>query len=183
MSDIQLLSDSQRLSALTRAEQQAGQKAEKPPADPIKSPFNTPVFFSPRISIDPATSNAVLQVRDTSTGDIIRQFPPDSVSQIYQTIQDTGDQGQDVAARRALQSNDNNVITAPKSFGEEETEASEQPGAEGTTKAAAVDVPKPPVSLPQVATPVGGLGANEQASSGLTGQPKTEEKSSLDTTV
>lgn len=183
MSDIQFLGDTQRTSSLSSisAKQQQAEKQPEPPKA-AASPFQGPVYFSPRIAIDVETANAVLQVRDTKTGDILRQYPPDSASQIYQSVQDTAASDIIPDAKIVEEAKDaaqGSQIVGGPAFGEnEKTEPSF--GAADNEKAEA-GPPAPQPSAPSggsasATPPPAGLSAANQASSGLTGQNKSDEQ-------
>ncbi|MFK7840550.1 MAG: hypothetical protein AB8B83_09520 [Bdellovibrionales bacterium] len=55
--------------ASTAVAQPQAQQAAPPPAAP---------FISPRVAIDSGSNQAILQIRDASTGDVVNQFPSES---------------------------------------------------------------------------------------------------------
>lgn len=50
--------------------------AAQPQREPAELP--TAPFISPRVSFDSTSNKAVLQIRDSSTGDVVNQFPSES---------------------------------------------------------------------------------------------------------
>lgn len=46
-------------------------------------------YVSPRISIDRGYNRAVLQIRDSDTGDVVRQFPTEGQLRAYKNAQQT----------------------------------------------------------------------------------------------
>lgn len=51
-------------------------------------------FVSPYISLDRASNRAILQIRDSDTGDILQQFPTETQLRAYQTAQETSRRGE-----------------------------------------------------------------------------------------
>lgn len=45
-------------------------------------------YVSPYVSIDRGSSRAVLQIRDSDTGDVVRQFPTEGQLRAYRTAQE-----------------------------------------------------------------------------------------------
>lgn len=187
VSDIQFLGDSQRSSALNSiSDRQAEARKPPQPAEIKESLFEKPVYFSPRIAIDRETANAVLQVRDTETGDILRQYPPDSAAQIYQSIQDTA--ASDAIPEAQIVQEAEAALAGETEFGDSAEAAPEQFGAAPAATAAA---PKPnvpettpaPTEAAAPTPPSASLSATSQASSGLTGRSGQEEQRPLDTSV
>lgn len=48
-------------------------------------------YVSPYISIDQSSNKAVLQIRDSNTGDVVRQFPTEGQLKAYRTAQQFSD--------------------------------------------------------------------------------------------
>ena len=82
-------------SALVRvsAEQSSSTRPSSAPKDVPKAPY-----VSPHIEVDGNSNKAVLQIRDSNTGDVVRQFP--SESRLQQLA------AQEAEARRLEQSSD-----------------------------------------------------------------------------
>ena len=187
MSDVQLSGETQRSTALSRLD--VPQEKPKAPVEEQKpSPFQGPVFFSPRITIDPTTANAVLQVRDTQTGDVLRQYPPDSASQIYQTIQETG-ASQTIPEAKIVQKSKeavsgdkaaNDAGAGAPGFGDGPEFGGETDKVKPDVKVAVVPEASPKSDASSTA---GSLSVKSQASSGLTGQYSNDEKSQIDQSV
>ena len=48
-------------------------------------------YVSPYIAIDRSSNRAVLQIRDSDTGDVVRQFPTEGQLKAYRTVQEFSD--------------------------------------------------------------------------------------------
>lgn len=53
----------------------------------IQEAAKTP-YVSPYISIDKSSNRAILQIRDSETGDVVRQFPTEGQLKAYRTAQE-----------------------------------------------------------------------------------------------
>lgn len=51
-------------------------------------------YVSPYISVDKASNRAVLQIRDSDTGDVVRQFPTEGQLKAYRTAQNFVDKAE-----------------------------------------------------------------------------------------
>lgn len=76
----------------TRAvvEQQATTRSYAANPEKIQEAAKTP-YVSPYISIDRNYNKAVLQIRDSDTGDVVRQFPTEGQLKAYRTAQQFSD--------------------------------------------------------------------------------------------
>lgn len=62
-------------------------------------------YVSPYISVDRRTNQTVLQIRDSDTGDVVRQYPTQGQLKAYQTAQE-------ITTRREAQATENNEAPA-----------------------------------------------------------------------
>lgn len=69
------------------AEQQSTSRSLSANPDKIQETARTP-FISPYISIDRQSNRAILQIRDSDTGDVVRQFPTEGQLKAYRTAQE-----------------------------------------------------------------------------------------------
>lgn len=74
----------------TRAavEQQSTTRTTAVNPDKVQETAKTP-FVSPYISLDRSSNRAVLQIRDSDTGDVLRQYPTESQLRAYRNAQET----------------------------------------------------------------------------------------------
>lgn len=74
----------------TRAavEQQTTTRSLAANPDRTQEVSRTP-FVSPYISLDRTSSRAVLQIRDSDTGDVLQQYPTETQLRAYRNAQDT----------------------------------------------------------------------------------------------
>jgi len=63
-------------------DQAASQPVPAPGSDDKAKGVNF-VYFSPIVRIDPESSVAVWEIRDPDTGEIVRQFPPETTIKAY----------------------------------------------------------------------------------------------------
>ncbi len=68
-------------------------------------------FVSPAISIDKQSNRAIIQIRDSDTGDVIRQFPTEGQLKAYQTAQEFSERQAAQAESELRQAN--GVATPP----------------------------------------------------------------------
>jgi len=73
----------------TRAavEQQSTSRTTAVNPDKVQETARTP-FVSPYISLDRSSNRAVLQIRDSDTGDVVRQYPTESQLRAYRNAQE-----------------------------------------------------------------------------------------------
>jgi len=76
-------------------------------------------YVSPYIAIDRSSNRAVLQIRDSDTGDVVRQFPTEGQLKAYRTVQEFSDRQEE-----AIQESSNEGV--PSSEGQEVATASVQ---------------------------------------------------------
>ena len=76
-------------SVLTRvsAEQQSTTRSLASNPEKTQKPAETP-YVSPYISVDSNYNRAVLQIRDSDTGDVVRQFPTEGQLKAYRATQE-----------------------------------------------------------------------------------------------
>lgn len=67
-------------------------------------------FVSPFVSIDRNSNRAILQIRDSSTGDVVRQFPTEGQLRAYQTAQELSNRQ---AAQQTSSSSQGEVSSLP----------------------------------------------------------------------
>lgn len=82
------------------AEQQSTSKSLTANPDKIQEVAKTP-YVSPYISIDRQSNRAILQIRDSDTGDVVRQFPTEGQLKAYQSAQKTSVQPEETRANEA----------------------------------------------------------------------------------
>lgn len=68
-------------------EQQSTARSLSANPDKTQEVAKTP-YVSPYISIDRQSNRAVLQIRDSDTGDVVRQFPTEGQLKAYRTAQE-----------------------------------------------------------------------------------------------
>ena len=170
MSDIQFTSSAQRSGALSSLTKPQDDTAPEKQSSAPKSDLTNPVFFSPRIAIDPQTANAVLQVRDTQTGAVISQYP-DKVSSVYRDAQAA-------AETEAANAQKQPAPVAEGTAGEEVSEAATVTASEGDSEVAPVAID----NSGDTSSTAGALGIKQQASSGLTGQ-SNDNQAPVDQTI
>jgi uncharacterized FlaG/YvyC family protein len=73
----------------TRAavEQQSTTRTTAVNPDKVQEVAKTP-FVSPYISLDRSSNRAVLQIRDSDTGDVVRQYPTETQLRAYKNAQE-----------------------------------------------------------------------------------------------
>ncbi|MAZ76791.1 MAG: hypothetical protein CMH31_05765 [Micavibrio sp.] len=104
------------------AEQQSASRSYAANPEKIQESARVP-YISNYISVDAKYQKAVLQIRDSDTGDVVRQFPTESQLKAYRTAQEFVDRAEQ------LKSEDTTtpvLNTAPRA---QETSAPELPGA------------------------------------------------------
>ncbi|MCI5060236.1 MAG: flagellar protein FlaG [Alphaproteobacteria bacterium] len=69
------------------AEQQSTARSLSANPDKVQEVAEAP-YVSPYISIDRSSSRAILQIRDSDTGDVLRQFPTEGQLKAYRTAQE-----------------------------------------------------------------------------------------------
>ena len=67
-------------------EQQSTTRSLSANPDKVQEVAKTP-YVSPAISIDRTSNKAILQIRDSETGDVVRQFPTEGQLKAYRTAQ------------------------------------------------------------------------------------------------
>lgn len=72
------------------ADQQSTARSLSANPEKIQEAAKAP-YISPYISIDKSSSKAILQIRDSSTGDVVRQFPTEGQLRAYQNAQQFSD--------------------------------------------------------------------------------------------
>jgi uncharacterized FlaG/YvyC family protein len=72
------------------AEQQSSARSLSANPEKIQEAAKTP-YVSPYISIDKSSNKAILQIRDSDTGDVVRQFPTEGQLKAYRTAQQFSD--------------------------------------------------------------------------------------------
>lgn len=114
--------------------------ARSPAANPdkIQEVAKTP-YISPYISIDRQSNRAVLQIRDSDTGDVVRQFPTEGQLKAYRTAQEFSER------QKAITSNQVSQATG--------SSASSSSSAPSVPVAADVAAPAAPSSQPAPAAP------------------------------
>lgn len=70
------------------AEQQSTVRSLSANPDKVQEVAQAP-YVSPYISIDRNSSKAILQIRDSDTGDVLRQFPTEGQLKAYRSAQQT----------------------------------------------------------------------------------------------
>ncbi len=68
------------------AAQQSTEKSYAVNPEKVQEVAKAP-YVSPYISVDQASNRAVLQIRDSDTGDVVRQFPTEGQLKAYRTAQ------------------------------------------------------------------------------------------------
>lgn len=68
-------------------EQQTTARSFAANPEKVQEAAKTP-FVSPAISIDRASNKAIIQIRDSDTGDVVRQFPTEGQLKAYRTAQE-----------------------------------------------------------------------------------------------
>lgn len=81
------------------AEQQSTARSLSANPEKIQEVAKTP-YVSPYISIDKSSSRAILQIRDSNTGDVVRQFPTEGQLRAYQNAQQFSDRQKASADRQ-----------------------------------------------------------------------------------
>lgn len=71
----------------TAVESQSTSRSLSANPDKIQEAAKTP-YVSPYISIDRQSNRAILQIRDSDTGDVVRQFPTEGQLKAYRTAQE-----------------------------------------------------------------------------------------------
>lgn len=89
------------------AEQQSTARSYAANPDKIQEAAKAP-YLSQHIALDSRYNKAILQVRDTNTGDVLRQFPTEGQLKAYRTAQQFSD-------RRAAEATKNAVPTQSSS--------------------------------------------------------------------
>jgi uncharacterized FlaG/YvyC family protein len=72
------------------ADQQSTARSLSANPEKIQEAARAP-YVSPYISIDKSSSRAILQIRDSDTGDVVRQFPTEGQLRAYQNAQQFSD--------------------------------------------------------------------------------------------
>lgn len=74
-------------------EQQSTTRTTAVNPDKVQEAARTP-YVSPYISLDKSSSRAILQIRDSDTGDVVRQYPTESQLRAYRNAQETSDRAE-----------------------------------------------------------------------------------------
>jgi len=116
-------------STRTAVEQQSTTRTTAVNPDKIQETARTP-FVSPYISLDRSSNRAILQIRDSDTGDVVRQYPTESQLRAYRNAQEASNRAeQNIGVNTPDESNrptaSTNIETTPVSVNVEsvETEA------------------------------------------------------------
>lgn len=94
------------------AEQQSTARSLSANPDKTQEVAKTP-YVSPYISIDRQSSRAVLQIRDSDTGDVVRQFPTEGQLKAYRTAQEFSER-QKAQADAELRQASGSIQTQPQ---------------------------------------------------------------------
>jgi len=79
------------------AEQQSASRSLASTPEVKKEAVKAP-YVSPYISVDATYNKAVLQIRDSDTGDVVRQFPTEGQLKAYRTAQEFVDRAEQLKA-------------------------------------------------------------------------------------
>jgi len=60
-----------------------GQTSAPPPAAPVGNGSDSDFYISPILRFDSRSLTVIFQVRDSGSGDVVRQFPPETVVERY----------------------------------------------------------------------------------------------------
>lgn len=93
------------------AEQQSTARSLAANPQRVQEVARTP-YISPYISIDRGSNRAVLQIRDSDTGDVLRQYPTESQLKAYRNAQQTTEREQRV--ENAILPDNGSDTSAPK---------------------------------------------------------------------
>jgi len=80
------------------AEQQSAVKSYASNPERVQEVAQAP-YVSPYISVDSSSNRAVLQIRDSDTGDVVRQFPTEGQLKAYRTAQSFVDKAESSNSR------------------------------------------------------------------------------------
>jgi len=110
-------------------------------ADPqkIKSIPKAP-FISPFISVDVNLNIAVLQIRESETGEVVRQIPSENQIRAYKDAQKVREEGRDTSQPLQLQEDDGSAVSSV---------TSNDSGADNSRQAEKVDVSVEDINIPQ----------------------------------
>ncbi len=70
-------------------------------------------YVSPYISIDRQSNRAILQIRDSDTGDVVRQFPTEGQLKAYRSAQEFSERQKAQADSQLRQANTGNSTPSP----------------------------------------------------------------------
>ncbi len=86
------------------AEQQTATRSFASNPDKVQEAAKTP-YVSPAISIDKQSNRAVIQIRDSESGDVLRQYPTEGQLKAYRTAQEFSERQQAQANSQLRQAN------------------------------------------------------------------------------
>lgn len=93
-------------------EQQSTARSLSANPDKTQEVAKTP-YVSPYISIDRQSNRAILQIRDSDTGDVVRQFPTEGQLKAYRTAQEFSER-QKAQAEAEIRQASGSVQTQPQ---------------------------------------------------------------------
>lgn len=80
--------------------------------DKVQETARTP-YVSPYISIDRQSNRAILQIRDSDTGDVVRQFPTEGQLKAYRSAQEFSERQKAQSDSQLKQANTGNSAPSP----------------------------------------------------------------------
>lgn len=86
------------------AEQQSTSRSLSANPNKVQEVAKTP-YVSPYISIDRQSNRAILQIRDSDTGDVVRQFPTEGQLKAYRTAQEFSERQKAQSENQVRQAN------------------------------------------------------------------------------
>ena len=114
------------------AEQQTTARSFAANPEKVQEAAKTP-YVSPAISIDRASNKAIIQIRDSDTGDVVRQFPTEGQLKAYRTAQEFSERQKSQADSQLRQASGASASSPTSSDVPEVAEVSAPPAPQQTS--------------------------------------------------